>query len=231
MAWTRAKDWLIGAAGMVLVLAIAAGILCWVVSDPPGGGEASPQPSPTPGAARSPAAEPPADLRDGDVWLGDLALDAGTVVMAGSVLRDLRAVGQDVVTGPEGVVAARLSVDATVPFEAVADELGNGTVVGAADGGQAMVVRTVEALGRELHVTAIGTVAVNGAGKLVLEPRSIDFGGPEFLSQATGAIVRRLVTIEHGIEGLPEGLVLRDVAVQSDGFRANLTGEDVRLVP
>jgi hypothetical protein len=231
MEWTRAKDWLIGAAGMVLVLVIGGGILLWVISDPPGGGEAAPQMPPAPDATRSPAAEPPPGLRDEDVWLGDLTLDAGSVVMAGSVLRDVRAVGQDVVSGPCGLVAAELSVDATVPFDAVADELGNGTVVRAADGGQAMMVRTVEVLGRELRVTAIGTVEVDGAGRLLLEPRSIDLGGPDFLSQATGAIVRRLVTLEHEIEGLPEGLVLRDVAVRSDGFRANLRGEDVRLVP
>ncbi|WP_258061898.1 LmeA family phospholipid-binding protein [Arthrobacter sp. ZGTC412] len=100
----------------------------------------------------------------------------------------------------------------------------------AADGGQAMVVRTVEALGRELRVIATGTVEVE-AGRLVVEPRSIDFGGPDFLSDATAAVVRRLVAIEHDIEGLPEGLVLQDVAVQGDGFRARLLGEDVQLVP
>jgi hypothetical protein len=39
------------------------------------------------------------------------------------------------------------------------------------------------------------------------------------------------VTIEQDIEGLPEGLVLRDVAVRDDGFRATFRGEDVELVP
>jgi len=151
-------------------------------------------------------------------------------VAAGSTLRDVRAVGQDVVTGPGGLVAARLAVDATVPFDVVAGELGNGTVVRAADGGQATVVRTVEALGRELSVTATGTVEVQ-SGRLVVEPRSIDFGGPDFLSDATAAVVRRFVTIEHDIKGLPEGLVLQDVTVQDDGFRANLRGEDVKLAP
>lgn len=33
-------------------------------------------------------------------------------------------------------------------------------------------------------------------------------------------VVRGLVTIEHDIKGLPEGLGLPDVAVQDDGFRA-----------
>ena len=230
MEWTRVKDWLIGATGMVLLLLATVAILWWVVSDPAGRGEATPVPSPTAGADRPPSAVPPAELREDAVWLSDVALDAGTVVMAGSMLRDVRAIGQDLVTGPEGLTAARLSVDATVPFDVVANELGNGTVVRAADGGQAMVVRTVEALGRELRVTATGTVEVE-AGRLVVEPRSIDIGGPDFLSDAVGAVVRRLVTIEHDIEGLPEGLVLRDVAVQSDGFRANLSGEDVKLVP
>lgn len=230
MEWTRAKDWLIGAIGMVLVLGAAVAILWWVVTDPAGGGRAGPVPPPTMGEERRPGAEPPADLGEDEVWLADLALDAGTVMTAGATLRDVRAVGQDVVTRPDGVVAARLSVDATVPFEVVADEIGNGAVVRAADGGQATVVRTVEVLGRELHVTATGTVEVE-AGRLVVEPRSIEFGGPDFLSDAIAAVVRRLVTIEHTIEGLPEGLVLEDVAVQDDGFRASLRGEDVRLVP
>ncbi|OUM42551.1 LmeA family phospholipid-binding protein [Arthrobacter sedimenti] len=230
MEWTRAKDWLIGALGMVLVLAVAVGILWWVVSNPVGEGEARPEASPTVDHERLPGGGPPADLREGEVWLGDLALDAGTVVSGDSTLRNVRAVGQGVVTGPNGLVAARLAVDATVPFEVVADDLGDGTVVRAADGGQAMVVRTVEALGRELRVVATGTVEVE-TGRLVVKPESIDFGGPDFLSDATAAVVRRLVTIEHDIEGLPEGLVLQDVTVQSDGFRANLLGEDVKLVP
>ncbi|MHA7278340.1 LmeA family phospholipid-binding protein [Arthrobacter sp. MDT2-2] len=228
MEWTRAKDWLIGALGMVLVLAVAVGILWWVVSNPAGEGEAAPEASPT--ADPLPGSEPPADLREDEVWLADLALDAGTVVTGDSTLRDVRAVGQDVVAGPDGLVAARLAVDATVPFAVVADDLGEGTVVRAADDGQAVVVRTVEALGRELRVVATGTVEVQ-AGRIAVEPRSIDVGGPDFLSDAAAAAVRRFVTIEHDVEGLPEGLVLQDVTVQGDGFRANLLGEDVELVP
>lgn len=230
MEWTRAKDWLIGAAGMVLVLGMAVVICWWVVSDPAGGGRAEPVASPTAGAGRPPSTRPPVGLREDEVWLADLVLEAGTVVTAGSTLHEVRAVGQDVLTGPDGLVAARLAVDATVPFEVVADALGNGTVVRAADNGQAAVVRTVQLLGRELRVIATGTVEVK-AGKFVVEPRSIDVGGLDFLSDATAAVVRGLVTIEHDIEGLPEGLALQDVAVQGDGFRANLRGEDVRLIP
>jgi hypothetical protein len=215
---------------MVLVLVVIAAVCWWTVSGPAGGGETAPVPSTPLEAGRPPAAEPPADLREDEVWLADLVMDAGTVVTAGSTLRDVRAVGQDVVTGPEGLVAGQLAVDATVPFEVVANQLGNGTEVRSADGGQATVVRTVTILGRELRVTATGTVEAQ-AGKLVVEPRSIDLGGPDFLSDATAAVVRTFVTIEHEIEGLPEGLVLQDVAVQGDGFRANLRGEDIKLAP
>jgi hypothetical protein len=228
MEWTRAKDWLLGAVGMVLLLGVAAAVLWWLVSDPAGSADAEPATSPRAGAERRPAAEPPADLFGDEVWFADLELEAGTVVTSGSTLHDVRAVGQDVATGPEGLVAARLDVDATVPFEVVADELGDGVVVRAADRGQATVIRTVEVLGRELRVVAAGTVEAK-AGRLVVEPRSIDLGGPDFLSGATAALVRRLVTIEHEIEGLPEGLVLRDVAVRDDGFRAGFRGEDVTL--
>ena len=229
MEWTRAKDWLIGAVGMVLVLGAAAAIAWWVVSAPASRLEAAPAPTPTAGE-RVPEAKPPAGLGPDEVWLADVAMDAGTLAAAGSVLHDVRAVGQDVVTGSDGMVAQRLTVDATVPFGVVASKLGDGTEVRAAEGGQVMVVRTVEALGRQLAVTATGTVEAD-AGRLVVEPRSIDFGGPGFVSDAVGAVVNGLVTIEHDIEGLPEGLVLQDVAVQEDGFRARLSGEDVKLGP
>ncbi len=229
MEWKRAKDWLIGAAGMVLALGVALVVLWWAASDPASGGGSEAVPSPTEGVER-PGTVPPDGLGEGEVWLADLTLDAGAVVMEGSLLRDVRAVGRDVVSGPEGLVAGRLAVDATVPFEVVAEELGGGSVVRAADGGQATVVRTVEALGRDLRVTATGTVEVED-GRLVVEPRSIDIGGPDFLSDAAAAVVRRFVTIEQDIEGLPEGLVLRDVAVRDDGFRATFQGEDVELAP
>jgi hypothetical protein len=228
MEWKRAKDWLIGAGGTVLALGVALVILWWAASDPAGGGSEA-VPSPTEGLER-PGTVPPEGLGEDEVWLADLTLDAGTVVTEGSLLRDVRAVGRDVVSGPGGLVAGRLAVDATVPFEVVAEELGGGSVVRAADGGQATVVRTVEALGRDLRVTATGTVEVED-GRLVVEPRSIDIGGPDFLSDAAAAVARRFVTIEQDIEGLPEGLVLRDVAVRDDGFRATFRGEDVELAP
>jgi hypothetical protein len=228
MERARVKDWLIGATGMVVILAVACVVFWWVVSDPADQDGERPDSSPALGTDSPTGDAPPAGLRRDELWLADVTVDGTTVVTVGSRLHDVRAVARDVVTGPDGLVAARLTVDATVPFDVVADELGDGATVGPADGGQAMVVRDVEALGRDLRVVATGTVEVVD-GTLVVEPRSIDFGGPGFLADAVAAVVRELVTIEHEIEDLPDGLVLQDVTVQRDGFRAHLRGEDVRL--
>ena len=224
----RVMDWLLGALGMLVVLVLVAVTGWWAVTNPAGAGEAT-QPSAPDSADRPSELKPPGHLRDDQVWLADLKLAAGTVVAAGSSLHDVRAVGVGVITRPDGLVAAGLTVRATVPFAVVADELGGDTAVRAAADGQAMVTRTVEALGRELRLEATGTVEVV-AGKIVVEPQSIDLGGPGFLSEALADIVRRLVTIEHPVEGLPDGLVLEDVTVTDDGFRAVLRGHDVRLV-
>jgi hypothetical protein len=228
MSRTRAKDRFVGAVAMLVVLVLGAAVVWWVLTEP--AGQAEDGAPPADGTAAPPDRRPPADLGTDEVWLGDLRLRSGTVVTADSQLRDVRASGRDVVTGPDGLVAARVSVRATVPFHVVAAQLGDDTVVSPAGGGEAQVLRTVEVLGRELEVAATGTVEVQ-RGRLVVEPRSIDLGGPPLLSEAIAAAVRELVTITHDIEGLPEGLVLERVAVRDDGFRARLRGEDVRLVP
>lgn len=229
MTPSRWKDRIIGAAGMLVVLVLALGVVWWTVSRPSdeAGRESSQRHGQRTGQPHD--TEPPA-LADDEVWLDDLRLEAGAVVTPDSRLRDVRAVGHDVVTGPDGLRAAQVGVDVTVPFDVVADELSGDTVVRAGPDGQATVIRTVEALGRELRVVATGTVEVVD-GTLVMEPRSIDVGGPDFLSGAIAAVVRQFVTIEHHIEGLPDGLVLRDVTVRQDGFHAHLDGHDVALLP
>lgn len=221
----RLRDGLLGAAGAVLVLALAGWIVVWSISDPARGGAAAPT---TPDATPS-ADGPPTDLDPAEMWLDDLVLDAGTVALPDSTLRDVTASAQGVRTGPDGLVATAMVVDATVPFEVVADQIGEDAVVRAGEGSEAVVERDVEVGGRSFHVVASGSVEVVD-GRLVVEPSTIDVGGPSFLAGLIGSVVRSLVTIEHEVEGLPEGLVLQDVGVQDDGFRASLSGDDVRIV-
>jgi len=228
MSRTRTKDRVTGAVAMLVVMVLGTALAWWAVTEPAGGSDAGSAPPER--TALPPDRRPPPDLGRDEVWLGDLGLRSGAVVTADSELRDVRAAGRDVVTGPDGLVAGRVAVRATVPFHVVAAELGEGTVVRPAEDGQAEVLRILEVLGRELPVSATGTVEVQG-GRLVVEPRTIDLGGPQLLSEGLAAVVRELVTITHDIEGLPDGLVLRDVEVRPAGFRARLSGEDVRLVP
>ena len=223
----RVRDVLLGAVLMLLVLLVAVALLWWRVSEPV---DRDAGPSTPVDTGKVWGLEPPTDLAEDEAWFAELVLDAYTLVAADAELRDVEAVGQDVVTSREAVVAGRVTVEATVPFEVVVEEIGDGVELSAAPAGQATVVRTVEVQGRELPVTATGTVDVVD-GELLLEPQSIVVGDLDVLSDDLADVVRRLVTIQYDIEGLPEGLVLTDVVVQGDGFRATLHGEDVELVP
>lgn len=227
----RALDWAIGAVGMLGLMFLALLLLWLSITRPADSTHATPSDgAPTPSTA-GPVAEatPPSDLAEDEVWLGDISLDASSVIAAGTPLHDVVATGTDVTSGPDGLVARHLDLTATVPFHVVAAQLGPNTTLSAAGGGQARVDTWVEAFGHSLPVAATGTVtAVDG--RLVMVPTSIDLGGPEFISELLGDVVRELVTIEYRIEGLPDGVVLRSVRVVDGGFRANLTGDNVRLV-
>lgn len=226
-----------GAAVLLLVLVLL-GVVAFLVITEPADGADAPAPRPTaggpteggPGSAPDGEPEAPTDLADGEVWMGDVALEAGALATVDGVLHDVQAQGVGVRTGPSGLTAASMVLNATVPFELVAEQIGEGVVVGAGPQGEATVGRDTVLLGRRMAVSARGTVEVV-AGRLVIEPTSIDVGGPTLLSGILAALVREAVTIEHTIDGIPEGMVLDDIAVQEDGFRARLVGQDVRLEP
>lgn len=229
--WSRVRDWFIGAFVMLVLVVLVLAVGLWAMTSPAGSGDGA---TPTSGGTSTgPAAEsptPPADLDDDEVWLADVDLGSGSVVFPVSTLQDVEAEGQGLRSGPDRLVADWLVVHGTVPFSEVAAELDGETEVSATQDGRAMVRRTVEALGRELTVEATGHVDVRD-GLLVITPATIDLGGSGPLALATAAVVRELVTIEHAMEDLPENLVLMDVDVQDDGFRAHLEGEGVVLVP
>ncbi len=224
MTRSRALDWAIGALGMLLLLILVAVVLWFIVSDPVDDSDATP--TSVPSATGSDV--PPSDLGKDETWLGDIDVSSNVVVLPESALLDVEAEGYGVRSGPAGVVVERLEVRATVPFANIEAELGGDSRVRPAENGQASVQREGEVLGREYSVMATGTVEAKN-GLLVVEPLSIDIGGPEVLSRVVAAAVRQFATIEHPIAGLPENLILQDVAVKKDGFRAELTGQDVVL--
>lgn len=217
-----------GAAVAVLVLTTAAVAVLWSISDPVPPARPAAEPPQSPSTDRVVDPEPPSDLGEDESWLSDMDLEAATLVTPESLLWNVTAVGEQVRSGPGGLLVGTMAIDATVPFEVVADEIGDGATVGMEDDSRAWVTRTVTVLGRELRVEATGTVQVE-SGQVVVEPRTIDIGGPDLLGEALGGAVRQLVTIRHSVEGIPDGLVLQEVGVQDDGFRVRLEGEDVRL--
>ncbi len=219
----RLRDGLVGAGLLLVVLVLIAGVAFVVVSRP-SGSDAEVAPSPT---GPVPSGEAPIDLGPDETWLGDIDLRTSELVAPDAALLDVVATGQGIRSGPDGILAASLDVEATLPFAAVAEQLGEGASL-AADGDRAELRRSVTVLGRTVDVRATGTVRAEN-GLIVVEPQQIDVGGPDFLADAAGAAVRELVTIREPVEGVPEGLVLREVTVQDDGFRARLDGTDVRL--
>ncbi len=217
------KQFLLGVLATLVVLAV--GVVALLLALGSGAGAAAPGPT---GSAAEPGirADPPDDLADDETWLGAVDLRSEDVVAAEGDLVDVRAEGAGVRFGPDGLRAQRLDLDATIPFDTVAEQVGPDTRVYAVSGGRAGVERTATVLGRELTVRATGTVRADG-GELLIEPETVDLGGPEFVDSALSAIARSLVTIRQPVPGVPEGMTLTGVSVSGAGIAASLTGEDV----
>lgn len=227
MTRSRALDWMIGALAMLVLLTIAGVILWFAVTNPvPGSDQDSSAPPMTDAPS---AAEPPSDLAGDETWLGDIDVTSNIVVLPETSLLDVEAQGYGARSAPGGVVVDQLEVIATVPFVSVEAEIGGDSRVSAAADGRASIERSMEVLGRQFDIVATGTVSAKD-GLLVVEPVSIYLGGgSDALSRVIADAVRQFVTIEQPIAGLPTNLVLRDVQVQADGFRVELTGQDVVL--
>ncbi len=205
---------LIGLGLVVLVLSLGSGV------DP-----ARVPPSPAPSGVRL---QPPSDLRAGETWLGEVDLSSEGVVSDEGDLVDVRANGSGVRFGADGLHAARLDLAATLPFATVAEQVGDGVRLYAVSGGLAGVERTATILGRDVTIRATGRVRAD-RGQLLIEPETVDLGGPSFVDSAASAAARALVTIRQDVPGVPAGMVLRSVDVDAAGFGVRLDGSDVTL--
>lgn len=208
------------------VVAVAVALVAVVLAaSQPGGATAPLAPS-----ATATAGAPPGDLRAGETWLETVELDSRSVLTPDGPFRDVRATGSDVRMSEQGLRAGTLRLDATLPFDAAARQIGQGLQLYAAGAGRAGVRRTASFLGRTLVVRATGTVTAD-RGQLVIEPETVDLGGPGWLDAGLSAAARRLVTVRHDVQGLPRGMRLTRVSVVDGGFRAHLEGSGVVLAP
>jgi hypothetical protein len=206
---------------LAAVLLLGGGVAALVLSVPQADPPSGPPPVAIPGA--------PTRLEPGQTWLSQVTLDSASVLTGDGPLTDVRAAGREVSLTQQGLTAGTLTVDAVLPFSAAASQVGDGIVLYAAGSGRAGLRRTVTLLGRDLPVTATGTVRAQD-GLLVIEPETVDLGGPALLDAAASAAVRRLVTVRQRVEGLPQGMRLTRVEVVAGGFRVHLEGSRIALV-
>ncbi len=218
------KNFLLGVAATLCVLAL--GLVALVLSLGSGASRAAGPPDP-PAATSSPTvARQPVDLAADETWLGAVELRSQDVVSAKGDLVDVVATGSGVRFSKAGLEAQRLDIEATIPFASVAEQVGQDVTVYDAGNGRTGVERQVSILGRDLTLQATGTVSAAG-GQLLIEPETIDLGGPSFLDSAASTLARSLATIRQDVAGVPEGMSLTAVQVTPEGFDAQLNGTDV----
>ncbi|WP_406829721.1 LmeA family phospholipid-binding protein [Pedococcus sp. KACC 23699] len=212
------RSFLAGVVTTLVALAVAAFVV--VATLPVAPAPAAPSPSSSaPGAPKS--------VAKGETWLADVDLSSSSVLTSDGPLTDIHATGSGVRLTSGGLRAQRLDLAAVLPFATAARQIGDVDLY-AAGNGRAGVRRTANILGRDVAIRATGTVrAVDG--QLVIEPETVDLGGPGLVDTALSSVARRFVTIRHTVTGLPAGMRLTGVSVQQNGFRATLAGTDVIL--
>ena len=220
------KNFLLGVAATLAALALVLVVLVFSLGSGASsatGSTASPRPT---GSAT--VAQQPADLKEDETWLGAVELRSQDVVSAQGDLVDVVAIGSGVRFSEAGLRAQSLDIDATIPFATVAEQVGQDVTVYDAGNGKTGVERQVTILGRDITLKATGTVTADG-GQLLIEPETIDLGGPSFLDAAASTLARSLATIRQDVPGVPAGMSLDAVAVTPQGFDAQLSGTDVTI--
>ena len=220
------KNFLLGVAATLAALALVLVVLVFSLgsgASSASGSTASPAPTASAGVAQRPA-----DLTADETWLGAVELRSQDVVSAQGDLVDVVATGSGVRFSEAGLRAQSLDIDATIPFATVAEQVGQDVTVYDAGNGKTGVERQVTILGRDITLKATGTVTADG-GQLLIEPETIDLGGPSFLDAAASTLARSLATIRQDVPGVPAGMSLDAVAVTPQGFDAQLSGTDVTI--
>lgn len=218
------KNFLLGVGATLAALALVLVVLVFSLdSGATSGSGSATTPAPT---ASVTVAQQPADLADDETWLGAVELRSQDVVSSQGDLVDVIATGSGVRFSEAGLKAQQLDIDATIPFETVAEQVGDDVSVYDAGNGKTGVERQVTILGRDITLRATGTVTADG-GQLLIEPETVDLGGPSFLDSAASSLARGLATIRQDVPGVPTGMSLTAVEVTPEGFDARLNGTDV----
>ena len=120
----------------------------------------------------------------------------------------------------------RIDGTATLSYELLSAELGADTTL-EREGDGLRITRTVELLGRQLPLTAVGTVALDG-GTLVIDVDRAAGAGVE-LPGLLVAQASDLLDLRYDIPALPFGLQLTGVSPDADGVDVRLEAVDAVL--
>ena len=208
-------------AGLVIFALAIVGLVVSVRS------ESAPAASPSVSPSPVPSGKPASPQKD-ETWLGDVDLSSSEVLTSGGGFEDVIAKGTGIRVSDRGIHAEKLDLVVTLPWAAAAKQVGDGVELYAAGSGQVGLSRTIEVLGQKIPVKATGVVrAVEG--DLVIEPKTIDLQGPDWLDTVASAAARSLVSIRQPVQGVPDGMRLTQVSPIESGFRATLTGSNVSI--
>lgn len=121
-----------------------------------------------------------------------------------------------------------VTVQATMPFSEVEQQVGRGITYADAGGGQVQATVPVEILGRTFTAESVASVSTDGRN-IIVTPETVDVPGPAIADAAAGQIVRRLVTISEPVPDLPQTMQLRDITTVPGGFRVTLDAPSLAL--
>jgi hypothetical protein len=126
------------------------------------------------------------------------------------------------------VPVERIDGTATLSYDLLSAQLGPGTTL-TREGSDLRITRTVQILGRDVPLTAVGSVTLDG-NELVLDVEKATGAGvdlPGFLvAQASD-----LLDLRYKIPELPFGLQLTDVTPAADGVDVRVEARDTVLEP
>ena len=121
------------------------------------------------------------------------------------------------------VPVERIDGTATLSYALLSMQLGAGTTL-RREGEQLRITRTVELLGQQVPLTAVGSVAVEGR-ELVVDVDGAEGAGvelPPFLVERAGD----LLDLRYPVPALPFGLQLTGVSPAEDGVALRLEAEN-----
>ncbi|RFU23513.1 LmeA family phospholipid-binding protein [Geodermatophilus marinus] len=151
----------------------------------------------------------------------------GEVTGIDVTLRGVQVPLSDVLGGVvQEVPVERVDGTATLSYDLLSDELGEGTTL-EQEGDGLRITRTVELAGQELPLTAVGTVSLDG-DELVVDVDEASGAGvdlPRVLVNRAGD----LLDLRYPIEALPFGLELTGVRPAADGVVVTVVATDTVL--